>query len=62
MLPLPFSKVVIEFHPPIPIPADLTDEGMEATAREIEDTLNALTDRLDEKCGYVPGEREIGVN
>ncbi|MCP4689955.1 MAG: lysophospholipid acyltransferase family protein [Desulfobacterales bacterium] len=58
MLPLPFSKVVIEFHPPFTIPADLTDEGMAAAAREIEDALNALTDKLDEKCGYVPMEKE----
>lgn len=53
MLPMPFSKVVIEFHTPIPISADLTDGEMVALATEMEEKLNALTDKLDWKCGHV---------
>jgi lysophospholipid acyltransferase (LPLAT)-like uncharacterized protein len=54
MIPLPFSKMVIEFGEPIRVPADADDAEMEMVRRRAEQTLNEMTDHLDRICGYVP--------
>ncbi|MCD6570382.1 MAG: lysophospholipid acyltransferase family protein [Deltaproteobacteria bacterium] len=52
ILPLPFSKMVIIFHPPFKVPPDLSEEKMERLRQQSEDILNKLTDIVDKRCGY----------
>lgn len=52
MIPLPFSKMVIDFGEPFHIPPDAADAQMEILRRRAEKTLNDLTDNLDRICGY----------
>ena len=53
MLPLPFSKVVVDFHTPVAVPPDAGSEEMDAITQQVEDILNQMSDRLDHRCGYV---------
>ena len=38
-LPWPFARVVVHFGVPLPVPADLDDQGRQALARELERRL-----------------------
>ena len=53
ILPRPFSRVTIIFGQPVSIPAELTDEKLEALRLQLEDELNQLTDQVDRMCGYI---------
>ena len=56
MIPLPFSKIVIDFGEPFHIPPDADDAEMESIRHRTEQTLNEMTDHLDRICGYsTPG-------
>jgi lysophospholipid acyltransferase (LPLAT)-like uncharacterized protein len=52
ILPKPFSKVVVGFDTPRKISQTLTDEELETTCLQLENDLNALTDKVDDICGY----------
>ncbi|MBF0117707.1 MAG: lysophospholipid acyltransferase family protein [Desulfobacterales bacterium] len=52
IIPLPFSTVVLGFNSPIIIPPDLSDEEMEKVRQNVEDSLNDLTDKVDDMCHY----------
>lgn len=52
ILPKPFSKVVVDFAPPIAVPPEISEQEMERIRQEVEDSLNALTDRIDRLCNY----------
>lgn len=52
ILPKPFSKMVVGFGRPRKIPAGLVSEKLEAKCLELQEELNALTDRVDRICGY----------
>ena len=54
ILPKPFSRMTIIFGEPVSIPAEMTDEEMEALRLRLEDELNRLTDKVDRMCGYIP--------
>ena len=54
IIPLPFSKVVIDFGQPFIIPAGLSGAELDELGRKTEEELNELTDRLDRRCGYQP--------
>jgi lysophospholipid acyltransferase (LPLAT)-like uncharacterized protein len=53
MLPLPFSKMVIDVGEPIKVPPDADAAAMETLRSRVEATLNQMTDDLDRYCGYV---------
>jgi lysophospholipid acyltransferase (LPLAT)-like uncharacterized protein len=52
MIPLPFSKMIIDFGEPIRIAADADDADMEIMRLRAEQSLNDMTDNLDRVCGY----------
>jgi lysophospholipid acyltransferase (LPLAT)-like uncharacterized protein len=52
MIPLPFSKMIIDFGEPIRITADADDADMEIMRLRAEQSLNDMTDNLDRICGY----------
>ena len=52
IIPKPFSKIVAIFGNPVKIPADISDEDMEALRVKLELDLNQLTDRADQLTGY----------
>jgi lysophospholipid acyltransferase (LPLAT)-like uncharacterized protein len=52
ILPLPFSKMVIDFHEPFKIPNDISDQDMEKIRVRTERILNELTDKVDRICKY----------
>jgi lysophospholipid acyltransferase (LPLAT)-like uncharacterized protein len=52
ILPLPFSEMFVDFHPPFKIPRGLSDSELEAWRGKAEDILNQLTDRVDRIVGY----------
>jgi lysophospholipid acyltransferase (LPLAT)-like uncharacterized protein len=52
MIPLPFSKMVIDFGEPFRIPADADDAAMETMRLRAEQSLNDMTNNLDRICGY----------
>lgn len=54
MIPLPFSKMVIDVGEPLRVPADADDQALETLRRRAEESLNAMTDALDRRCGYAP--------
>jgi hypothetical protein len=54
IIPYPFSRVVIEFHDPLIIPKDISDEELEILRIKTEKILNDLTDNVDKIAGY-PG-------
>jgi lysophospholipid acyltransferase (LPLAT)-like uncharacterized protein len=56
MVPLPFSKTVIDFGESFAIPADADRDAMEALRRRVEEELNAMTDDLDRICGLKRSE------
>jgi lysophospholipid acyltransferase (LPLAT)-like uncharacterized protein len=48
IVPLPFSRIAIVATPVIRVPADATETVMEEKRRELEDALNAATDRASQ--------------
>jgi len=52
ILPLPFSEMTVDFHPPFKIPPGLSETELEKMRLDLEQILNELTDRLDRICGY----------
>lgn len=52
IIPLPFSKIVIDFGEPFTISPENDDTEIEILRRCTEQTLNDLTDNLDRICGY----------
>jgi lysophospholipid acyltransferase (LPLAT)-like uncharacterized protein len=52
MIPLPFSKMIIDFGEPFRIAADADDAEMEIMRLRAEQSLNDMTDNLDRICGY----------
>lgn len=52
MIPLPFSKMVIDFGEPLRVASDADDAEMEILRLRTEQVLNDMTDNLDEICGY----------
>ncbi|MCB2169443.1 MAG: hypothetical protein KQI78_17435, partial [Deltaproteobacteria bacterium] len=52
MIPLPFSKMVIDFGEPFRIAADADDADMETMRLRAEESLKDMTDNLDRICGY----------
>ena len=52
MIPLPFSKMVIDFGEPFSIASDADDAEMETMRLRAEQMLNNMTDNLDRICGY----------
>ncbi len=58
IIPLPFSKMIIDFGEPLEIPSDATKAEMEALRLRAEQVLNDMTDHLDRICGYSLPEKE----
>ena len=56
MIPLPFSKMVIDVGEAFRVPADIDEPALEQVRRRAQQTLNAMTDELDRLCGYAPPE------
>jgi hypothetical protein len=52
MIPLPFSKMIIDFGEPFRIAADADDAEMEIMRLRAEQSLNDMTDNIDWICGY----------
>jgi lysophospholipid acyltransferase (LPLAT)-like uncharacterized protein len=52
MIPLPFSKMIIDFGEPFRIADDADDAEMEIMRLRAEQSLNDMTDNLDRICGY----------
>jgi len=47
ILPMPFSKVLVDFAQPIEVPPKISNDEMEKVKQKVEDVLNELTDRVD---------------
>lgn len=54
LLPLPFGKGVIVWDGPLHIARNAGPDALEAARRELEDKLNAATERADRACGHEP--------
>jgi len=54
--PLPFAHGALEFGAPIAVPRKGTDEELEQVRQHMEDTLNAMTRKLDQEFGQVTPE------
>jgi lysophospholipid acyltransferase (LPLAT)-like uncharacterized protein len=52
MIPRPFSKVLINYGPPLTIPQDCNEREMEALQQELEKRLNAIMGDTDQLCRY----------
>jgi lysophospholipid acyltransferase (LPLAT)-like uncharacterized protein len=52
ILPLPFSEMFIDFHPPFKVPSNLSESELEEWRIKVENILNQLTDRVDRIAGY----------
>jgi lysophospholipid acyltransferase (LPLAT)-like uncharacterized protein len=51
ILPMPFARGVILWGEPLQVPADADEAGLEAFRLRLEDTLTALSDEADRRCG-----------
>ncbi len=51
LLAWPFGRGVIRFGAPIRVPRDADAATLEAARRQLEDSLNALTEEVDRRCG-----------
>ena len=56
MIPKPFSPIIVNCTDPIIIPPNLDPKELEKYRLLVEETLNRLTDEVDEMCGYHPPE------
>lgn len=56
MVPMPFAPITINVTDPIYIPPNLAPGDLETYRLKVEETLNRLTDEVDQMCGYrTPG-------
>jgi lysophospholipid acyltransferase (LPLAT)-like uncharacterized protein len=55
VVPLPFARIAVVAAPVVMVPADADDTLMEAKRRELEDAMNAATERAYEILGRRPG-------
>lgn len=55
-LPLPFGRGVFQIGQPIEVPRKASAEEFEAIRKNVEDTLNTMTQALDAECGQVTPE------
>ncbi|MFH1091620.1 MAG: lysophospholipid acyltransferase family protein [Pseudomonadota bacterium] len=55
IVPRPFSKVFIGFHPPIKVPRDMSKKELEELRQRLEGVLNDLTEKVDRIAGYTGG-------
>lgn len=46
-LPAPFTRILVIYGPPVVVPRDAGKDVVEAKRRELEDSLNEITDRAD---------------
>ncbi len=46
-LPAPFTRIVVEYGAPIRVPSDADREAMEATRKDVEASLRAITESCD---------------
>jgi len=51
ILPMPFARGVILWGEPLQVPVDADEAGLEAFRLRLEDTLTALSDEADRRCG-----------
>jgi lysophospholipid acyltransferase (LPLAT)-like uncharacterized protein len=51
LVAFPFARGVFIWGPPIQVPGDADEAVLERYRREVENTLNDMTDRADEMCG-----------
>ena len=47
LIPKPFAKVRVQYAPPVMVPRDANEDQLEAIRKEIEHTLNRMTETLD---------------
>ena len=57
LLPLPFSRVVVAYDPPLEVPEDASEEQLEQLTRLLEERLQGLTERADRAAGRTPDAR-----
>jgi len=55
VVPLPFARIAVVAAPVVMVPADADETLMEAKRRELEDAMNAATERAYEILGRRPG-------
>jgi lysophospholipid acyltransferase (LPLAT)-like uncharacterized protein len=53
-IPLPFTEGVFLWGEPLHVPRDAGEDATEASRRQLEDRLNALTAEADRLCGQEP--------
>ena len=51
ILPMPFSRVIVDFAQPIEIPSTISRNELERLRLKVEIVLNELTDKVDGICG-----------
>ena len=47
LIPKPFAKVRVQYAPPVMVPRDANEDQIEVIRKEIEHTLNRMTETLD---------------
>ena len=52
ILPMPFSKILVDFAQPIEVPSIVSKDERERLRLKVEVVLNELTDEVDSLCGY----------
>lgn len=52
VLPMPFSKILVDFAEPIEVPSAISKNERERLRLKVEVVLNELTDKVDSMCGY----------
>jgi lysophospholipid acyltransferase (LPLAT)-like uncharacterized protein len=53
IIPMPFSKIIVDFAQPIEVPSAISKDEREGLRQEVEVALNELTDKVDSMCGYI---------
>ncbi len=56
-IPYPFTRLFLVIGEPISIPRDIDNDMLESYRKQVEDTLNHLTDRADKLADQIPSER-----
>ncbi len=52
LIPAPFARLVIGYAPPISVPENLDEIGLEEYRARVENALRDETDRAEEMCGH----------
>jgi lysophospholipid acyltransferase (LPLAT)-like uncharacterized protein len=52
LIPKPFSKVLIHWGTPLPVPGSLDSAAFETIRRDVETSLRTLQDETDRQCGW----------